>query len=129
MQLSKRGVKQDTEKQILDFLYQAVADMKTRAEVQEFLSDILTDVELMTVAKRLAIAWHLEKGSSYEDIHQELKVSSATIAGMQTKMSERSGIRQALRKIEAEQWANKWTARLMRMLGMKNEEYGMNHLK
>ncbi len=121
MQLSKRGVKGDLEKQILNTLYQVIADTKSPGEAEKILGDALTEVELMTVAKRLAIAKYLRSGKSYEEIHDQLKVSSATIAAIQTKMGSGKGFEEALTKIEADQWANRWAEKIMRWLGMKSE--------
>lgn len=90
--------------------------MKSSEEIDKFFKDFLTDAEYVTFAKRLAIAYWLKKGRSYENIRQNLKVSSATIASSQQEM-KKEGIKAALEKIEAEEWANKWAERIKKFVG------------
>lgn len=118
MQLSKQGVDQLIEKQMMDWFYQLLADLHTTAEVAKSLAAILTDVELTTIAKRIAIAYFLDQGKSYGQIRDELKVSSATIATIQAKLTTDEGLALALKKIKADQWAGKLTRRLMGWLGV-----------
>ena len=56
------------------------------------------------------------KGRSYENIKQNLKVSSATVASIQS-MLDKKGIKLALKKIEAEEWANLWSERIKKFVG------------
>lgn len=92
-------------------LFQVLKDAINPDEVEVLLKDLLSDVELKMVAKRLAIAIYLDKGRSYENIRQTLKVSSATIAAVQEKMSN-PGIKLALQKIKTDDWAQDWTDKL-----------------
>lgn len=90
--------------------------MKSQEEIDKFLEDFLTDAEYLTFAKRLAVAYWLKKGRSYENIRQNLKVSSATIASTQQDM-EKGGIKLALEKVGAEEWANEWAERIKKFVG------------
>src|SRR3989338_5524992 len=117
MQVSKVLVKKEVENQILTILSQVVSDIRNPEEANKFLHDFFTDVEIITIAKRLAIAYFLSRGESYETIKQKLKVSSATIASIQTKLSNNNGIKIALKKIQADQWASKWTNFIMSIFG------------
>jgi uncharacterized protein YerC len=80
-------------------------------EAETFLKDFFNDAELETFTKRLAIAYWLKKGRSYTNIMQNLKVSSATIASVQ-EFLEKPGFKLALKKMEAEEWANIWAEKI-----------------
>lgn len=106
MQISKKGVAQETEIKIFQCLYQVLADLKKPEDVARFLEDVLSETERTVLAKRLAIAYWLNKNKSYDKIRQELRVSSATVANVQ-KWLEKSGegLKLALKTIDADEWA------------------------
>jgi TrpR-related protein YerC/YecD len=119
MRTSKSRVAPDTKKQIHHWLYQVVTDIKSIEEAEEFLKEILTKAELEAVVKRLAVAQRLTKGESYQEIKQAIKVSSATIATIADKLNSNGGYRLALKKIQADQWAEKWAEKITGMMGKK----------
>ena len=125
MQLSKQGVDEHIEQEMLDNFLQIIADIRTPQEAHLFLSGLLTDVELITFIKRIAIVQRLNQGDSYDAIRDLLKVSSATIATMQSR-SNHEGILLALKKIEADKWAEKWTKRILDLLGFRNSTGALN---
>lgn len=88
------------------------ADLKTISEVQAFLQDFLTETERAIFAKRLGVAVLLQAGKSYEEIQKILGVSSATISTVM-EMMEKKGVQLALQKIADDQWAEKWSDRLL----------------
>ncbi|MCG2692025.1 Trp family transcriptional regulator, partial [Microgenomates group bacterium] len=90
MQVSKKNVNKLIEKRIFKALYQVLADLKKPEAVKMFLDDVLSKTERTVLAKRLGIAWYLNKNKSYDVIRQDLKVSSATIATVQQGL-EKSG--------------------------------------
>lgn len=96
-------------------LYQVVADLKDQAEVETFLNDFFNESEFETFVKRLAVAYWLKKGRSYSNIKQNLKVSSATIASIHNSLSK-PGIKLALKKLEAEEWANVWSEKIKKFV-------------
>ena len=112
MQVSKRTINKTVEKQIFEIFFQVISDLKDPEEVKVFFKDILGKAELTALSKRLAIAHYLDKGRSYQNIKETLKVSSATIASVDKMIKESSGFQLALRKIEADQWAEKWTGKI-----------------
>lgn len=67
------------------------------------------------MSKRLAVAYWLKKGRSYENIKQNLKVSSATIASVQENF-KKGGFQIVLKKLEAEEWANKWSVKIKKFV-------------
>lgn len=103
------------ETQVYKILYQVVADVKTEEDTKKLLESLLTESELSTVAKRLAIAVFLDKGQSYERIKDILKVSSATIASVAESMNKR-GMQMAIQRVKAEEWADMWSIKISRAL-------------
>jgi uncharacterized protein YerC len=101
--------------QITKTLAQTLADFKELDEAETFLRDFLTESEFEAFSKRLAIAYWLKKGRSYSNIKQNLKVSSATVASVQSMMKSK-GFQLALKKIEAEEWANVWSEKIKKFI-------------
>jgi len=118
MQISKQKVNTALEKQISKMLFQLFADIKTPEEAERVMEDLFSETELVTITKRLAVGYWLKKGRSYENIKQNLKVSSATIASVQQSIKQ-NGWKAALQKIEAEEWATKWEQKIKGILGKK----------
>lgn len=115
MRLSKQKISQETQQQIFSDFYQLLADLQKEEEVKTFLEDFLTKGELLSLTKRLAIAFMLEKEYSYGEIKKKLSVSSATIASVQEMMKKKSvGFALALKRLEAEQWADKTAQKISR---------------
>ncbi len=104
MQISSRRMNKTIEGEIRKMFYQLLCDLEEQEEVKTLLDDLLTEAETVAIVKRLAIAVYLEKGRSYENIKNNLMVSSATIATVAEQMGD-PGIQLALRKIKADQWA------------------------
>lgn len=111
MQISNRKLNTTLEKQIFSIFHQTVADLKTPEEIEAVFNDLLTETERTALAKRLAIAAFLDKGRSYENIRDTLKVSSATIASVAEQMGN-PGIQLALAKVKAEEWADEWAEKI-----------------
>src|SRR3989344_1335449 len=114
MRTSNRKLNDYLRNQVEKTFYQLIADVKRPDEVETFLKDFLNDTELETFAKRMAIAYWLKKGRSYENIKENLKVSSATIATVQSLM-KKPGFELGLKKVEAEEWANVWADRIQKL--------------
>ena len=115
MRRSDRILNASLKNQIVKTLAQTIADFKNLDESHTFLKDFFTDSELECYSKRLACAYWLKKGRSYTNIKNNLKVSSATIADVSAKM-DTEGFASALKKIEAEEWANKWYEKFRKTL-------------
>ena len=111
MRLSNQNLTKSLETEIRQALLQMIADVRTSEEANILISDLLTETEQLAVAKRLAIALLLTKGKSYKEIKQNLKVSSATVAKVQESLSQK-GIKLALDKIKADEWAGNWAAKI-----------------
>ena len=95
-----------------------ISDLKDEKETSEFLKSFLTTKEFENLAKRLSVAYWLAKGRSYENIKTNLTVSSATIAQTHSLL-KKDGIKLALKKLDADEWANKWSSRIRELLKTK----------
>jgi len=111
MQVSKQKVNPTLEKQLYRMWGQLIADIKFPAEADKISESIFSTTELLTIIKRLGVAYWLSKGRSYENIKKNLKVSSATIASIQQEL-KKPGWKLALEKVMAEEWASKWEEKI-----------------
>jgi uncharacterized protein YerC len=118
VQISKQKVNKILQKQLEVTLFQMVADIKTPQEAESVLNNLLSETELTTVIKRLAVGYWLTKKRSYEVIRDNLKVSSATIATIQQDLKQ-PGWQLAIKKILAEEWATKWEERIKKFIKLK----------
>jgi uncharacterized protein YerC len=119
MQLSKKNLNQNLKNQIYKLLYQVITDLKTPSEVKEFLVSFLGENELEVISRRLGIVYFLDRGKTYADIKKNLGVSSTTIASIIRGMRRKKGFKIALQKIHAEQWAEKWSQRLSKLIKIR----------
>ena len=115
MRTSEQKLNISLEKQIYDVFAQTIADLRDVGETKTFLKDFFNSSEFEAFSKRLAIAYWLKKGRSYNNIKENLKVSSATIASVQTYMNK-PGFKLALKKMEAEEWANQWAEKIKKFI-------------
>lgn len=81
-QISKYPISEVVYERILDIFFKALIDIQTKGEARQFLGDFLTPTERIMLAKRLAIAFLLEKEYDYEIIRKTLRVSTPTIAAV-----------------------------------------------
>lgn len=115
MQRSKDALNKNIADQVQKILFQVLADAKTDVDVDLILQSLMSETEILNLAKRLAIAVFLDKGQSYEHIRDTLKVSTATIAGIADSMNKR-GMQMALNRVKAEEWADVWSIRISHAL-------------
>ncbi|HSV95207.1 MAG TPA: Trp family transcriptional regulator [Spirochaetia bacterium] len=111
MQLSNNPLNKNIEKQLSEMMYGILAELNSPEEVKMVMSDVLTEGERMAILKRLGIAVYLDKGRSYEDIKNNVKVSSATIASVAENLGN-SGWQEMIKRIKAEEWASEWTGKI-----------------
>ncbi|OGM24798.1 hypothetical protein A2715_03465 [Candidatus Woesebacteria bacterium RIFCSPHIGHO2_01_FULL_39_32] len=115
MRTSEKNLNPSLKKEIENILTQTISDLRDLNETKVFLEDFFNKSELEAFTKRLAIAYWLKKGRSYNNIKDNLKVSSATIATVQSMM-DKPGFKLALKKMEAEEWANQWAERIKKFI-------------
>lgn len=115
MRTSQNKLNASMKNQLIKTFAQTLADFKSYEEVGVFLNDFFNDSELETFAKRLSVAYWLKKKRSYQNIKTNIKVSSATIAVIE-KLSKKPGFALAIKKMEAEEWANVWTEKIQKFM-------------
>ena len=111
MQVSKRKLNGVLEKQLFSTFYQLVLDLKNKEEAETVFGDLFSQTELLSVIKRLSVAYWLSKNRSYENIKNNLNVSSATIADVQTGIKSK-GWKLMLEKLSADEWATVWEQKI-----------------
>lgn len=115
MQVSTRKLNKTLENQIQQMLLGILCEVDSPQMMAEILADLLTETERVAMMKRMGIAIYLDKARSYEDIKNNLKVSSATIATVAENMGN-PGIGEVIKRIKAEEWASDWTDKISRGL-------------
>jgi uncharacterized protein YerC len=99
-QISHRLIKKETETKMDQLLLDAVG-LCTHTTAVNFLEDLLTPTEHVMLAKRLSIAYLLEKGYPYKVISSTVKVSTTTVGSVARMLSlNRNGVRDILTQIE-----------------------------
>lgn len=92
---------------------QMLDDLKDKKEIETFLKDFFTDKELETYTKRISIAYWVKKGRDDENIKRNLLATPKEIK-VAKDMLKKEGIKLAIKKIEAEEWANKWVEKIQK---------------
>ncbi len=111
MQISNRKINKNLEAQLTKMLVGLLTEVSSAGQLEEILRDLLSETEFVAITKRLGIAIYLDKGRSYEDIKNNLKVSSATIASVAESMGN-PGMVESIKRVKAEEWANSWTLKI-----------------
>lgn len=103
-QVSRRPIKDETLQKIDQLLLESITSCHTKESINEFLDDILTPTEKIMLSKRLAIAYLLRQGHSYEVINKTLKVSNPTIRAVAIIMQLKGkGLKRALIRVTQKQ--------------------------
>ena len=102
------------QKEIANTFFQTLEDIKTKKDFEIFFKDFFDENELEMYTKRLAIAYWLKKKRSLENIIQNLHASLMDVKKTE-KIMDSSGIKLALKKMEAEEWANVWSEKLKKL--------------
>lgn len=61
-------------------LLEAIINLSASPKLSDFLSDVLTEKEILEISARFKAATLLREGASYETIRTETKLSTRTIA-------------------------------------------------
>ena len=95
--------------------FQTLEDIKTKEDLEIFINDFLSKNELGVLIKRLGIAYWLKKGRDYKNIKTNLQVTTSEIKQVETKLNSK-GYKLALKKMEAEDWANVWSEKIKKVI-------------
>lgn len=101
-------------KQLLKTFSQMIDDLDGLGEIEMFLKDFFDDAELEKYIKRIAVAYWLKKGRDEENIKINLLVNLKEITETK-KLLKKNGVKLALKKIEADEWANVWAKRIKKL--------------
>ena len=81
-QVSRSPLAKDVGEKVIDIFLDTFAKIKNKDQAAKLLNDLLTPTEKIMLAKRLSIAYMLQKGYDYRTISQVLRVSTTTVARM-----------------------------------------------
>ena len=101
-------------RQLLRTFSQMIDDLKNPKEIELFLNDFFDETELEKYIKRIAVAYWLKKGRDEENIKRNLLATSKEITEAK-KSLKKEGVALALKKIEAEEWANVWAEKIKKL--------------
>jgi uncharacterized protein YerC len=118
MRIASKKINAVLDRQIKKTFIQLISDISKPQEAEIFLKDFFTGLEHDIFSKRLAVAYWLKNKRTYSNIKQNLKVSTATISAIR-KMMQKEGFKLALKKVDADEWAEKWSKRLEKFIGKK----------
>ena len=98
--VSKHTLSPEKIKTLAERLAKTVLLLRDEKSLQSFFNDLLTPSEKIMLGKRLLIALFLERGHSYLDISRMLKVSEATIGGVNERLQNGgNGFRIAFKRL------------------------------
>lgn len=98
-------------KGLLGTFVQMIDDLKDKKEIETFLKDFFDDEELERYIKRISIAYWLKKGRDDENVKRNLLATPKEIKQAR-EMLKKEGVKLAIKKIEAEEWANQWVEKI-----------------
>ncbi len=98
-------------RQLLKTFAQMINDLSNPKEIEEFLQDFFNERELENYIKRLSAAYWLKKGRDNQNITQNLQVNEKELQEAKEFLGKKGG-KLAIKKIEAEEWANQWVEKI-----------------
>lgn len=103
-QISKYPISKQIADRIFEIFLNTLVNIKSKDDADEFISDLLTPTEKIMLAKRLAIAFLLEKNYDYRSIQKLIRVSTGTIASVNLSLHLGSvGYKKLISKIVKEE--------------------------
>jgi uncharacterized protein YerC len=100
--ISRRKIDSFIEERMYELFWEYISTLRTKVLVREFLGNLLTRTETVTLAKRLSVAVLLQKGYTFDKIDDLLKVSKGTITTIARQLnSGASGYQKAISSIQA----------------------------
>ena len=82
----------------LDRLFRVILKLESTEECYRFFEDVCTIKELQDMAQRLDAAFLLDAGMNYQEISQEVGISTATISRVSKCLKYGDGYRTAIAK-------------------------------
>jgi uncharacterized protein YerC len=98
-------------RQLLRTFTQMIDDLKDKKEIEKFFTDFFSEEEFEKYIKRLAVTYWLKKGRDAENIKRNLLATPKEISEAK-ELLKKEGVKLAIKKIEAEEWANQWVEKI-----------------
>ena len=98
-QVYRKPLNNKISKQIKDDLLYSLVKLNKKEDVLLFLEEFLTPTEKIMLSKRLGVALLLQRGTSYSDIVELLKISTATIVVVKRSLVKDHSYRDVIEKI------------------------------
>lgn len=103
-QVSKYPIRDDVAKRIFQIFIKTLIAVKKEEDAYDLMEDFFSPTEQIMLAKRLSIAFLLEKGYDYRSIRTILRVSSPTIASVNLSLKYKGkGYKNVINKILKEE--------------------------
>lgn len=102
------------ENQIKKTLALAISELKNEEEALRFLNEFLSEKEFENLSKRLSVAYWLSKKRSHANIQNNLKVGAVMIMEGNILIKKKI-IRDVIKRIDADEWADKWAKRIKKL--------------
>ena len=100
MKVRPRKINGKEKMKYLDALYTAMASLKSRNEIKNFLRDLLTESERIMVGRRIVVAQRLLEDKTYDEIRKEIGVGIDTIMRVQRWLSgDEGGYEKAVKEL------------------------------
>lgn len=90
--ISRHKLEDDVLEKLFTLFFQVVGKKGSPGEFQKIIADLLSPVERIMIAKRIAIAYLVMKNIEYPVICRVLKVSSATVAKFRLLLEKSDGL-------------------------------------
>jgi len=90
-QVSRNPLSKESNYEIQATLWWLLARLNSDSDIKIFLNGLLTKTEKIMLAKRLAIAFLLNKNYNHRDIRDALKVSTATVSKIKEAIDKTEG--------------------------------------
>jgi len=107
VQTSNKKLATAKETKLFNQLVTVLSDLEHPKAMSSFLAIFLSDTERSVLSKRIGILWLLSQGKSYEEIQNELHVSSATISSM-SELVDAPAIKQTIELIKRDTQISNW---------------------
>lgn len=106
-QVSKYPISKEVADRTFEIFLKSLVEIKNKEEADQFISDLLTPTEKVMLAKRLTIAFLLEKGYDYRTIQRIIRVSAPTITSVNiARLHGSEGYKKLIRKMLREEGIN-----------------------
>lgn len=115
-QINRLPLSKALQNQMYELFHKVLADLHSDGDIEILLDDLLTPTEKVMLAKRLAIAFLLEKGYDQRTVHTMMKVSVSTVNSVNFWLKYKGqGYRNAIAMIRKEE---KWKDFVERLDGL-----------